>query len=110
MLAVAAACWARRALVLVTVAGESMLPALRPGDRVLVRRTRRLRPGQVVVLAYGPEWLVKRIAAVSPGHVVVLGDNAGSSVDSRSFGAVPVGSVLGVEVRRFRSPAGARRS
>ena len=74
----------RRRYAVVTVTGDSMLPGLLPGDRVLVRRTRtgRLRRGQVVVAEIpgadgdwegpprGPvsrrEWMIKRLAAV-PG-------------------------------------------
>jgi signal peptidase I len=63
----------RRTLIVTTVDGDSMEPALRSGDRVLVRRTRRARRGQVVMLGY-PEvpsgadttgqYLIKRIVAV----------------------------------------------
>jgi signal peptidase I len=75
----------RRCIAIVTVNGPSMLPALRTGDRVLVRRARisELRPGQIVVVEKpGPggswdtspprwpadarEWLIKRVAAL-PG-------------------------------------------
>jgi signal peptidase I len=76
----------RRRLAIVTVAGESMEPAFRDGDRVLVRRTRPadLRRGQVVVIeqpeASGAcltapirwppdsrDWIIKRVGAL-PGE------------------------------------------
>ncbi|MGJ6966021.1 S26 family signal peptidase [Streptosporangium sp. G11] len=68
-------------LVVLSVSGLSMAPALRPGDRVLVRRTpgERLRNGDIAVVeetgpcrpgdptgARGSRWVVKRVAAV-PG-------------------------------------------
>jgi signal peptidase I len=75
----------RRRVVIVTVFGPSMQPALRAGDRVLVRRTEAggLRAGQIVVIerpgpdgrwgtipagqpTSGREWIIKRLAAV-PG-------------------------------------------
>jgi signal peptidase I len=118
----------RRRWMVVTVRGTSMLPALRPGDVVLVRRgaPARMAVGDVVVLdppdgtarptsrrpGPGRTWLVKRIAAgpgeplpypgegrVPPGAVAVLGDNGGH--DSRRFGPVPHERVLGVVVRRI---------
>ncbi|MDQ0843512.1 MULTISPECIES: S26 family signal peptidase [unclassified Streptomyces] len=75
--------WARRNLVVVSVEGASMEPAVRHGDRVLVRRRRlhRVRTGDIVVLeppsdgpyrtaaTAGPDgriWNVKRVAAL-PG-------------------------------------------
>jgi signal peptidase I len=69
-----AAVVARRALILTTVDGASMAPALRSGDRVLVRRTRRPRRGQVALLRYPPlpsgaptgeQLLLKRVVAVA---------------------------------------------
>jgi len=74
----------RRQIAVVTVEGDSMWPALAPGDRVIVHRggTRRLRRGQVVVVEQpgtdgrwpgargGPPgrrlWAIKRVAAL-PG-------------------------------------------
>lgn len=44
--------WVRCGFLATTVDGSSMEPALRSGDRVLVRRTKRVRPGQVVVFQF----------------------------------------------------------
>jgi signal peptidase I len=75
--------WLRWRLRIVTVIGDSMLPTLAPGDRLLVRRTplARVRGGDLVVLAYpdsrgspidrhrGDDWLIKR-AVATPGEPV----------------------------------------
>ncbi|MFI7534637.1 S26 family signal peptidase [Streptosporangium sp. NPDC049376] len=80
-----------RGLVAVTVRGSSMKPAYRDGDRVVARRGRPLRAGQVVVVEQptperewpdppvppgageasmsGRRWMIKRIVAV-PGDAV----------------------------------------
>jgi signal peptidase I len=95
----------RRRWVVVRVDGVSMLPTLRPGDRVLVRRVSAadLRPGQAVVLQRqaGADrwdtaplpvhrvgrggWYIKRIVAaqgdpVPPGAVPGVGVPAGTPV------------------------------
>ncbi|MFD0690481.1 S26 family signal peptidase [Actinomadura fibrosa] len=44
------ALWIRRNLLVATVNGRSMEPTLHAGDRLLVRRTDRVRPGQIVVV------------------------------------------------------------
>lgn len=48
--------WARRNLLLVRVSGESMYPAYRQGDKVLVRRVTadRVRPGDVALAGVSP--------------------------------------------------------
>ncbi|MFI9327130.1 S26 family signal peptidase [Kitasatospora sp. NPDC052868] len=53
VLLVAAAVLARSVLSVIVVAGWSMAPTLRPGQRVLVlsRRFARLRPGRIVVVS-----------------------------------------------------------
>lgn len=119
----------RGRFLLVTVSGTSMQPSLRPGDRLLVRRTglRRLRVGQVAVLrppttpGFGTvdcAYLVKRVAAVPgdrvpescrevagdhvpPGSFIMLGDNPRHSYDSRFAGLIPADLLFGVAVRRI---------
>jgi len=128
----------RRHFLVVTVTGSSMQPALQPGDRLLVRRTRldRIRSGQVAVLRQPPGGkfqarpdadsadglLIKRIAAVPgdripescqalpdmplpdyvpPGSFIMLGDNPGSSYDSRFAGLIPADLLFGTAIRRL---------
>jgi len=78
----------RRRIAVVTVVGESMQPAFRSGDRVLVRRAglSHLRPGVVVVVekpadsgawstplpswpGRSHDWMIKRVAAL-PGDTL----------------------------------------
>ncbi|OKA11529.1 signal peptidase I [Amycolatopsis regifaucium] len=118
----------------VVVNGTSMLPTLRPGDRVLVRRmaARSLERGDLVVFARPREeqrsWMIKRVLAapgdrvpraevpvlwgyqeplVPPGRFVVVGDNPEDSYDSRQFGYLKAESLLGVVVGS--SPRGSKR-
>ena len=101
-------------LLRVTVAERSMLPALRPGDWLLVRRTRRIREGQIVIARHPGQpdlLLVKRAARRVEGDGEVGGgwwlasDNPGAgAVDSRRFGPVPAALIEGrVLVRYWRS-------
>jgi signal peptidase I len=84
-----------------------MLPALSPGDRLLVDpaayRAAGPRLGDVVVL-HDPEerdrLLVKRVGTAPDGTgrsetVYVVGDAPGRSRDSRTFGSVPRGAIVG---------------
>jgi signal peptidase I len=126
----------RARLVRVTVHGDSMAPTLHHGDRVLVRRTRldALRRGDLVVFRRPreptPSWMVKRVlaapgdplprtempnlwsyreAVVPADRLVVVGDNSSVSYDSRQFGLVHGGTVLGVVIRGA-APASTRSS
>ncbi len=85
------------------ISGDSMQPALEPGDWVLVdeRAYRRKLPrrGHIVVAPDPREperRLVKRVAGVDlHRQVQLLGDNPDESTDSRHFGPVPANTVRG---------------
>lgn len=89
----------------VEVAERSMEPALRPGDWLVVWRTGRIRPGQIVVARHPcrPDMLIVKRAArrvtgdgESAGGWWLISDNPGAgAVDSRRFGPVPSGLMVG---------------
>ena len=98
---------AARLLHRVQVRGPSMAPAFEDGDRLVVGPAWGLRKGDVVVLAEpdGAGLLaVKRVAAFEAGSVRVLGDNLGVSIDSRTYGPVPVGAIRGRVLWRYYPP------
>jgi nickel-type superoxide dismutase maturation protease len=77
----------------VLVHGPSMAPTLRHGDAVLVRRTRRVRPGDVVVARFRgrPDLLVvKRVRRPEGTGWWLVGDNEFGTDDSRSYGVADV--------------------
>ncbi len=86
-----------------------MLPLLKPGDEVLVNPTAYQhappRPGDIVV-AWHPRQsnlrLVKRVTAVyDDGRYDLTGDNPNESTDSRFFGPVAAGKIVGQVTSRF---------
>jgi nickel-type superoxide dismutase maturation protease len=92
-------------LLRVEVAEESMLPGLRPGDWLIARRTRRIRPGQVV-LAWHPArpgfLLVKRATRRVDGGWWLESDNpAAAAVDSNRLGPVGDALIVGHVLARY---------
>jgi nickel-type superoxide dismutase maturation protease len=96
----------------VAVAEQSMAPALRPGDWLLVRRSLRagrpprIRPGALVISRHPgrPDlWLVKRAARREPRGWWLESDNPDAgAVDSRRFGVVPPELIEGRVLLRYR--------
>jgi phage repressor protein C with HTH and peptisase S24 domain len=75
------------------VRGPSMAPTLRTGDAVLVLRTRRARPGDVVVARFRSRpglLVVKRIEREIPEGWWLRGDNPFGTDDSRTYGPAEV--------------------
>ncbi len=94
------------------IVGDSMEPALRQGDRVLVDlwtyRQRAPRPGEVALLrAPDGRPIVKRVAPLPARYGAaerirwVLGDNLGASADSREFGPCELAWFRGRVVWRY---------
>jgi nickel-type superoxide dismutase maturation protease len=84
-----------------------MRPTLEPGDRLLLTRTRRVRPGDLVAVLdprFNRRTVVKRVAAVSASGLTVLGDNSGASTDSRIFGTVRSDALRGRVLYRYFPP------
>jgi nickel-type superoxide dismutase maturation protease len=97
----------------VVVAERSMEPALRPGDWLLVRRTRRIRPGQIVLARHPTRptmLIVKRAARRQDGGWWLESANpSAGAVDSARFGVVPEELIEGRVLLRYwplRRPAG----
>lgn len=86
-------------LFAVLVHGPSMVPTLRHGDALLVRRGgRAVRPGDVVVATFRSRpglLVVKRVVRAESGGWWLRGDNDLVTDDSRAFGVADVrGRVL----------------
>ena len=74
---------------LAVVRGDSMLPTLRPGDRLLVSYRRTPQVGDVVVARFADGTLaIKRVAERRTTGWWLLSDNPDQGVDSRHRGAV----------------------
>jgi phage repressor protein C with HTH and peptisase S24 domain len=73
----------------VLVVGPSMVPTLRHGDALVVRRGAAVRPGDLVIARFprGPELLVVKRAIRPAGNGWWLeGDNPLVADDSRAYG------------------------
>ena len=86
-----------------------MAPTLLPGDRLLVVRARRARAGAIVVVRDprdSTREVVKRLTEMTPdGRLVVHGDNGHASTDSRTYGPLPPGLLVGRALYRYAPPA-----
>lgn len=88
------------------VAGDSMLPALKAGDLVLINPSAALEVGDIVVARHPFKKsvkIIKRIAEILPGErYILLSDNPADGADSRSFGAIAAKDILGKAEARIK--------
>jgi len=93
-------------LKIIRITGVSLTPEYQPGDYVLVAGLARYAAGDVVVFERGElGMLIKRVERVLPetDALYVVGSHP-LSVDSRQFGPIPRGSVLGKVLWHIRRP------
>lgn len=84
------------------VAGRSMQPTLRAGDRLLIAYGARPRPGRLVVVRLPGRGLsVKRAAFPVAEGWWVERDNPAEGVDSWLVGAIPLSDVVAVVCCRY---------
>lgn len=96
---------------LVRVRGDSMLPTLRPGDRLLVRYGAAVRAGDVVVARFADGTIAVKRAAEPRATLVggpgwwLLSDNTTAGTDSRHRGVVSDEAILArVVIRLWPAP------
>src|SRR6187402_3530021 len=76
----------------IRVEGDSMLPSLRSGDRVLIDPKGSVEAGDVVLARHpykSSVRILKRLTSIGPdGRIYLSGDNPADSTDSRTFGTI----------------------
>ncbi len=88
------------------VSGDSMLPTLQMGDRVLVDPKATIAVGDIVLANHPYKKsirMIKRVASIdSDAHYFLAGDNTAESTDSQTFGRIPAKDILGkvVSIKR----------
>jgi nickel-type superoxide dismutase maturation protease len=83
-------------LYLMRVVGESMVPALRSGQIVVVlKRKQKVCLGDVVIVRHDRRDKIKRITGLHLDKIFIEGDNKLQSTDSRHFGWIDGSSIRG---------------
>jgi acetyl esterase/lipase len=80
------------------VVGDSMKPALFEGDIVVVKKTRSIQKGDIVVARKGSREVITRVEKITKKRVYLVGDNKKASTDSRTYGWVSKRDVIGTAV------------
>lgn len=81
------------------VHGDSMSPTLKEGDNIIcfnwARFFGKFKKGNIVVVNVNGRSMVKRVRKTGHKGIFVIGDNKYSSTDSRYFGWVQKGQIIG---------------
>lgn len=89
--------------ILRRVVGNSMLPALRPGDVVIGQRGKQPQIDDIVIAKVFDKEVIKRIVKIDATGYELRGDNSKASTDSRNFGKLERNHIKGVVVKIIKS-------
>jgi nickel-type superoxide dismutase maturation protease len=93
-------------LLAIKVSGNSMSPAINADEVMLYDPSARLEVGDIVLTAHPfmqSVKIVKRIAEIdADGMVTLAGDNPAESTDSRTLGKIPIKSIKGRIVCKWK--------
>lgn len=78
-----------------------MIPALAPGERVLVHYGVSFSNGDIVLVDHSDRIDIKRVTRIEDDRIFVEGDNAEVSIDSRTYGPVANSAVIAKVVWRL---------
>ena len=79
----------------------SMSPYLKPGDIVIILKSKNIENNNVVVFDRSGDYFVKRVKKVKDNKVFLEGDNKKESIDSRKFGWLDKKDIIGKIVYKF---------
>ena len=78
-----------------------MIPALAPGERVLVHYGADFTIGDIVLVDRGERIDIKRVTRIEDSHIFVEGDNSAVSSDSRTYGPVTQDAIIAKVIWRL---------
>jgi len=91
------------------VEGDSMFPALKDGELVLINPHASIRIGDIVLARHPFKQsvrIIKRVAEILDNErYILLGDNLDESSDSRQFGAIAAKDILGKAEAKIKPEA-----
>lgn len=84
------------------ISGHSMMPTLKPNDKVLVSSIPYYisppKVGDIVVFKYGKKFLIKKIAKIEKERYLVEGENKD---DSLKIGKIERSDIVGKVIRKI---------
>jgi nickel-type superoxide dismutase maturation protease len=88
-------------MIIRRVVGNSMLPYLKPGNIVLVKKVKKYKIGDIVIANVNNRQVIKRVKNINNNLYELIGDNKNESTDSRSFGMVQSTDIKGVVFKSY---------
>ena len=88
------------------VNGDSMSPCLKNSEEILIKQSKNLKIGDVVLANHPFKKSVKILKRISEidtnGKCFLIGDNPNESTDSRTFGAISLNEILGKAEKKIK--------